>query len=49
MSSKMKLNCVIVTKTSTAIPTIQSQGERAVTMRPPSRNPTGMRLKRLIK
>jgi hypothetical protein len=47
ISSRMKLNWVMVRKTSTANPTSHSHGESAVTMRPPSRNPIGMRLNRL--
>jgi len=47
--TKIKLNRVIVRKTSTANPTSHSHGESAVTIRPPSRNPTGMRLNKLRK
>jgi hypothetical protein len=47
--SRMKLNWVTVRKRSTANPTSHSHGESAVTMRPPSKNPMGMRLNRLRK
>jgi hypothetical protein len=48
ISSKMILNRVISRKTMMMDPTSQSHGESAVTMRPPSRKPNGIRLNRLI-
>ena len=46
---RMKFGRMIVSTTMIAKPTIHNQGESAVTMRPPSRKPTGARLNRLRK
>src|SRR5437870_10764580 len=49
ISSNRKLKCVKSNAPTTPSPTNHNQGDKAVTIRPPSRNPMGARLKRLRK